>query len=261
MQKPRSLFWIGGGPIFRSLSDRLTPDIELLTLTLSPHSLASLDPPFRMEAIADLLSAKIRHSGIPGPYLVGGWSLEALMAYETARRLEEDGSPVELAILLDPPNLGMGPTPPLRKVVQRIRRELFHLARLRHMSLPEARSYMVGRFDWLKVRMRRRKWTTSQPPTSGNNSALRGWEETLWLAATTYLATPWNGRVCLLQAQHQSADPSWNPSTAWPRLVTKLEVSVIPGDHTTVFEHPNVTALAEGIQASVSKLTRRQGSL
>jgi len=252
------MFWIGDGQTFRHLSAVLLPDIELVPITLSPHNLASLDPPFRMEEIAALVSPKIRNSGIPGPYLVGGWSLNALVAYETARRLEKDGNKVDLAILLDPPNLGMGPTPPLRKVLHRIRRELFHLSRLRHMTFSEARTYLVGRIDWLKVRMQRRRWAASAPQISGHDQATRSWEETLWLAATTYLASPWDGHICLLQAKHRSADPSWNPSAEWPRLVINLEASVVPGDHATMFEPPNVTELAASIRASIARLISHQ---
>ena len=255
MERPRSVLWIGSGPTFRHLSDRLAPEFELLQLTLSPHSLASLVSPFGMEAIASLLSAKIRNSGIPGPYLLGGWSLEALMAYETARRLVADGSSVALVVLLDPPNLGMGPTPPVRKILGRLRRELFHLSRLRHMTFPEARRYLLGRFDWWKVRLQRRKWTDAE---GADSKGMMTWEQALWLAAGNYRVCPWDGRVCLLQAEFQSADPSWNPSASWPRRVKNLETFVVPGDHTTVFEEPNVTALADAIRASIAKLTITQ---
>jgi len=60
-----------------------------------------------VEFLAEAYLADIRVKQPQGPYLLGGYSLGGLVAYEMARRLMEDGEVVEKLIMLDaypPPN-------------------------------------------------------------------------------------------------------------------------------------------------------------
>lgn len=67
---------------------------------LSPGS----TPAGSLDAMADAYLAAIR-SAQPegGPYWLSGWSMGGLVAYELARRLEEDGEKVGALVLLDAP--------------------------------------------------------------------------------------------------------------------------------------------------------------
>jgi amino acid adenylation domain-containing protein len=59
------------------------------------------DPTSTVEQMATLYNQEVRRTQLIGPYLVGGWSLGGLVAYEMARQLHEEGHLVGLVALFD----------------------------------------------------------------------------------------------------------------------------------------------------------------
>ena len=79
------------------------PDFAVYGLQASGLAPGSA-PAASLDAMTDAYLAAIR-SAQPegGPYRLSGWSMGGLVAYELARRLEQDGEKVDALILLDAP--------------------------------------------------------------------------------------------------------------------------------------------------------------
>ncbi len=247
--KPGTLLWIYGGPILGPLSDHLGPDCPLVSLNLSEEELATLSAPFRMQAIADLFARQIRDRSPHGPYYVSGWSLAAVLAYETAQRLVQQDCQVDLIVLIDPPSLNYHHSSLAQRIVGRLRREFYHLSKLRQMDFRQTRAYLAGRWEWLRVRLLTRRWEAEYKPEQ--STPPNSFEKVLWLAFTTYVPSPFQNRVLIIEARERSADPSGKAAAEWTALATNSKAYSIPGDHMTMFHPPNVESLAATIRNAI----------
>lgn len=94
-----------GGTVhpYAPLAARLAADFTVYGLQASGLAPGSA-PAASLDAMADAYLAAIR-SAQPegGPYRLSGWSMGGLVAYELARRLEQDGEKVDALVLLDAP--------------------------------------------------------------------------------------------------------------------------------------------------------------
>jgi thioesterase domain-containing protein len=94
-----------GGTVhpYAPLATRLAPDFAVYGLQ-APGLAPGSAPAASLDAMADAYLAAIR-SAQPegGPYRLSGWSMGGLVAYELARRLEQDGEKVDALVLLDAP--------------------------------------------------------------------------------------------------------------------------------------------------------------
>lgn len=147
--------WDNGGLYMARLAAELTCPV----VGLAPH----LDPvPPTVRAMAQDRLPAILTEQPDGPYRVGGFCNGALVAYETARLLTEQGRPVERVLLVAPPSLnarrryrrllalaerwlGAGPDAPpaRRRRVVRLMGRLTQLWRLSGYSLAELGTVLV----------------------------------------------------------------------------------------------------------------------
>ena len=78
------LIWIHGGPLFRPLANRLGTGRPFLGVGFDPAE----DPSGRtLPELAATLVETIRASQPHGPYVLGGWCISGLLAYEAAAQL------------------------------------------------------------------------------------------------------------------------------------------------------------------------------
>jgi len=70
-------------------------------------------------------------------------------------------------------------------------------------------------------------------------------------AAMSYTARPYKGKLTVFKAEH-----SWGPNEmGWESLAKGgLDVRIVPGDHYTVIEEPNVGQLAKEIGKQLAVL-------
>ncbi len=101
--RTRSLFVIphagGGSNHYRWWSDWLPDGVRLGALDLPGHATRMREPLITEwgELVADL--AETVRARISGGYLLAGHSLGALLAYEVARTMRDEGAPAELLIV------------------------------------------------------------------------------------------------------------------------------------------------------------------
>ncbi|KAK8069620.1 BcPKS19- polyketide synthase [Apiospora phragmitis] len=109
--KSRNLFLVpdgfGSGAVFGPLAPMFARVADVSVFALNSPFLArdnqpaGLDPPPTLEQLAALYVAELQRRQPDGPYLIGGYSIGGLVAYEMARQLLEDHCVVEKVFLID----------------------------------------------------------------------------------------------------------------------------------------------------------------
>ncbi len=243
------LFLIGGGPLQRELAD-LLPDQPVLSSLLYDYS--HMPHPCRVEDIAAEHVRTIRAEQPNGPYYLGGWCKQGVVAYEAARQLQQDKQNVALVVLFDSicncdaQAKAADPTPKLSRIAEKVRFNLNLLRELRPAELP---GFLSERLTWKVTRVKRKvirarnqiRHGLGQPVTVTLDDFLAIEEG----ANRRYRTPPYNGKVLLLRAQIRPGRSETDLADGWDKVVTgHLEVHEVPGDHRSMFQTPNVAIVA-----------------
>ncbi|MFF3850342.1 amino acid adenylation domain-containing protein [Streptomyces sp. NPDC002328] len=166
-----------------------------------------------VEALAARYLAAVRAVAPTGPYLLLGWSMGGLVAFEMARLLELQGERTEMVFLVE--SYLSAQLPELDEDDER------------EKPGPVAEEDMSAA-ELLRLDLRRR----------ANRAHLR--------AARAYRPSRYAGPVALVQADKQDADFRRTAIRSWSCVCapTRLTHHVLEGDHLTLFEPPYVTELA-----------------
>lgn len=108
----------GPGSGFAALAKHLRPR-TLRRVAMDPLEVAGLPADPSLEEIAAGLVRAIRTAQAEGPYRLGGWREQAILAYEAAVQLRKAGDEVELLVMFEPPDIGQRPS-----VAERLRSAL-----------------------------------------------------------------------------------------------------------------------------------------
>jgi hypothetical protein len=112
---------IAPGPAYRGLANRLDATNPVVGIT--PPSLEHLHLPHTIEHIAAECVRILRRYRPHGPYALAGLRIDALVALEMARLLEEEGEKVAFVAMLNAADLFTAPgTTPLRRVLLSVAR-------------------------------------------------------------------------------------------------------------------------------------------
>jgi amino acid adenylation domain-containing protein len=214
-------------------------------------------PPASMEALARLYVEQVRDEQPQGPYLLAGWSLGGMVAYEMARQLQSLGEQVELLALIDShaPSGEAHPVPPpmarLASFAQMVGIPLQDLPPLELESL----SGLEGAALMERVMEGLRNLPSAgglEPVQAGRLFAVH---EKLTAAHLGYVpASTYTGTAELLVA---SVLPSFPVAEdrGWSAWVSGgVRVSAVPGDHLTLLQPPNVATLAEKLKGLLRAL-------
>jgi non-ribosomal peptide synthase protein (TIGR01720 family) len=205
------------------------------------------EPPYgELPAMAARYLADVRARQPAGPYLLGGWSMGGLVAYEMAQQLVADGATVELLVMVETP------TPEL---VGELPDEAAALARLLDGVVPlsPARLRAMPPADRLRYVLAEAERAQAVPPDQDR-------AQRLWDVYTTHLAAfrryrprPYAGRSLLLRA---ADTPIAAPDYGWgPLLTGQWEAVEVPGSHESVVWPPHVHRLAEVLRTRLTGRT------
>ena len=249
-------FLIGAPHIFRgALAQRLGFDQPFLGLYLELSDLADLSVPYEMEDIARHFVQAMQEHQPEGPYYLGGYCFNGVIAYEMARQLFSQGQEVALLILFEAYNPAFREEPPKGTHFNLLHRRLrFHLSILRRLKMRDAALYVLDRlsvfhggvrvkvlhmFYDLRLRM--------------NRGRLRDSMKILNIAARSYRPQPFPGRAVLFRTTKQSLDRYLDLKLGWSGLLKDLDVHVLPAessarreaaDNSSMFLEPEVAVLA-----------------
>lgn len=232
------LLWLYAGPVFRPLAAHLDNDRPFLGIAPDPGDCQALGSEFKLEALAECLARKIRTVQPEGPYNLGGWCAEGILAFEVATQLRRQGCQVDLLILLDSIN------PAFYRGMRRGRilasRLWFNLQRMVSVRSGELREFLRERLESLAYHFRE----YTQPSES--------FEAQLGKSVGAYSPEPYGGRVAAIMPSKYPSyrEPAWH----WADRVTgEFQIKRVSGNHVTMLEEPWVPDLAACITACLDE--------
>jgi amino acid adenylation domain-containing protein len=203
-----------------------------------------------------------------GPYLLGGYCIGGMVAYEMARQLRAQGESVPLVVLLDPDPLNSLPAGFLSDgkrlhsqlnglaVQEYLRR---HLRALAPLDPHERLDYVLtGMKNWLVWMADRLSWicwkilseTLGIPLPLALRPRYLG--EIYQAAARAYRPKPYAGRVLLFVTPGRYHDGE----LGWGKQISEyLENQELAIDHINLFQEPYVQTFAEKLQPHLSETT------
>ena len=256
----KHLLWIGSAPWLRALAALLAPDQGLSTLAFDSESFRSFAPGYRLEDMARQMSAQVRQLQPKGPYVLGGFCLEAVLAYEVAQQLQAEGEQIALLVLGDVPAPGHARKSWRWHWERRLRQELPLLGRLRRCAPAKMGPLLRWRWEAFREAGERRRWqrfgrTGVEPPEPPETML-----QALYMAEPRYKVKPFGGRVCLLEAEGGRDAPPWNTASTWKSLVEKSETFIYTGEHLDFFQEPGLSRGAAYLRDAIDRAVRDAGS-
>jgi surfactin family lipopeptide synthetase A len=153
------LFWVRAGPRFRLLAEKLGADQPFLGLDIPFSDAIKLPTPYRIEDIAAFLLRAMREVQSHGPYFLAGLCVNAVIAYEMARQLCQQGEELALLAMFDAHNQAYYKSP-LRdgRYAGRIK---YHLANIVNSDLKGGSAYIFDRLEEARRKLERTIWQLS----------------------------------------------------------------------------------------------------
>ncbi|MEN6641057.1 MAG: amino acid adenylation domain-containing protein [Armatimonadia bacterium] len=226
------------------LSKYLPPDQPLYGLRAEEERLSPCDL-----TLADLAAdyvAAIRQRQPVGPYYLLGYSQAAMLAWELARQLRDQGQEIGLLALIDYPADYDDYMPPcglprLRDPWQLLRDLPFTWAYDWRLTWGERRAEWVNRLRQLSAACG--CGTFDPQPDIVADPIRRGRLDSMLRA---YRPEPYDGDVVLFRARQQCLFCSHDRAMGWRRLVQgRLDTVSIPGIHARMMHDPAVESIAK----------------
>jgi amino acid adenylation domain-containing protein len=221
-------------------------------------------------APADLASqaagyvAAVRAVQPRGPYLLGGWSVGGVIAYEMARQLRESGEEVALLALLDsyPSN---GDSLEGRDEADLLRLFLQDQASMQGQSLPALDEGLADlpaaeRLERVLGRARQAGLLKADVKPEAARRLLDVYQANL-RAFAGYRPLPYAGPITLFRPEGARPDLPLNGWDAFPAgAAGGIDLQPVAGDHYTMLAPPRVQALAERLKACIDRALAVRGS-
>jgi thioesterase domain-containing protein len=215
-------------------------------------------PHTQIEDMAAYYIEAIRSVRPDGPYLLGGWSMGGVIAYEMAQQLEAQGQRVSLLALMDAKPANPGDAAPLDEItslaifardlglsVDRLKLSTDELANL---DSEELLSYTLQRAIEARI-----------VPQNFQLAQVKRLFEVFKInvqAMRSYRPKASSQRVTLLKAGERSTVETTDETMGWGALTSgQVEIHTVSGSHFTIVREPYVRSLAEQLADCINKST------
>jgi aspartate racemase len=245
------LFWIRGGPRFRLLAQKLGVKRPFLGVDLPYADGIQLPMPHRLEDIAAYLVKAVREQQPNGPYYLAGLCVNAVIAYEMAQQLVEQGETVELLAMIDAHNHAYYKNP--LKDGRYTARVKYHIANLLRMDSQETTSYLKDRLDEARRKIERVTWRLASDRRGSADDRFRNTDSIVHPAFSLYEPKPYPGKIVLMQSSEWPKSPYFDFKLGWEDLARGIDFHQIAGDHAYMFDEPNVFAVAQVLDGHLKK--------
>jgi amino acid adenylation domain-containing protein len=253
MRSSQPFIWIGDINVSKEL------DLKQPIYTMPANSWEPLHSPENyIPVIAALLVDELLTVQPTGPYTIGSYCFEGLVALEMAQQLQKKGKEVALLVMIDK----FGPSDfyhifgKLDWYYNVLRFELFQL-----ITLPLS---IIEKWRYIKKRLQRRAEFKMFIPQQGEALTKHKTITTLYEASNHYIHREYSGRVVLIKSTKiglslgskdlSQSNFSWLfPYFGWESLLSgKIETYEIPCQHLEVYVDPYVKDLGNLITTSLS---------
>ncbi|HKG22570.1 MAG TPA: thioesterase domain-containing protein, partial [Blastocatellia bacterium] len=224
------------------------------------------EPLTRIEDMASHYIGQIRSVQAEGPYLLGGWSMGGVVAYEMAQQLTAAGHRVGLLALFDTgtPDSGSDSHPEdeeefSHQVLSMIAETVgVSWDGYRHADIDEQLKHLLEIADMPKMK----DGSFPEQTLMEARRHLRVLQNNM-RALTTYAPCPYPGRVTLFKAREGSngrpLDPE-NLGLGWEGLATGgLDIRMTSGAHEHMVSAPHVSDLAEQLSRCIEEAVVSDG--
>ncbi len=247
-------FWIHGDSSNACLPDYLGHDRPLYALEHQAHD----GRPARfteVETIAEHYLAQVRAIRPHGPYLLGGYSFGAVVAFEMAQQLQRAHEDVSLLFMLDPPT-SVKASRSTAVASSRARLRLLLDRRTRTHVLPRLiaaiRSRVAARTARLTRAVKRARWKVCLlrarplPPSLRSPYILDVYKRAFW----SYVPRRYSGRVMIFKDQQVSYGRPYD----WSSLASgPLEIHEGRGHHMEMTKEPLVAKWAAPLKDALAE--------
>jgi len=210
------------------------------------------DPHTRIEDMAAWYIQTLQTVQPTGPYLLGGWSMGGVVAFEMAQQLHAQGQRVALLALLD----GRIPTPD-ETFPEEDAEAILLVERYFGISFGPMESLAGLPKDEQLAFVLDQAMSAGLVPAELDVSQARRFVEHLrsdLRATQNYVLHLYPGRVTLFKASETLAGTSPDPTLGWSEWASGgVEVHVVPGNHANLIYEPHVEILAEKLTACLNQ--------
>ncbi|MFT3774591.1 MAG: alpha/beta fold hydrolase [Minicystis sp.] len=212
---------------------------------LSSNAVPREDIPSMAAAYLDA----IRHRFGDRPFILGGWSMGGLIAYEMAQQMATSGEPLEELMLFDT-DAEAEPIDPDHDMFMFLQglgvrdTSIGPFSGSRDERLAAAKAFAVRRGVW------------SQTEDGALFERLFRVFEANLRATRGYTPEPYDGRVLLIHAQ--KTPPGEDGALGWRELVSDIDVDVAAGDHFSMMDEPFVRDLAARLRKRLDETGAEQ---
>jgi amino acid adenylation domain-containing protein len=251
----------GFGPLARLIG----PDQPFYGL--QARGLDGISEPFtQMEAMAAYYVEEIFKMQPEGPYLLGGYSLGGVIAFEMAQQLHDQGHRVALLAVLDEPapisngrrRLSLG-------AIVNVARNFPHWLRdhVWRRSTAEVFADVQRRLGSIARKSVRRTFSPfGGKPYQATVAEVMDMEqlpesrrrvmEALYQAVMNYTPRVYPGGITLFRTRAQPLVASYGKDKGWCKLAAQgVEIRVVSGNHRNMYEEPHARILAQEMRASL----------
>jgi thioesterase domain-containing protein len=251
-EKP-TLFCVGGGAYWRTVSEHLGPDQPVCSIGLEPEAVEQMKGPNPVEKLARHMVLALCERQPQGPYYLCGYCQDGIFAYEVARQLAMYGREVAMLALIEVRN----PSPNFRvRAVNGMRRTAIRFAfqldqvyqLLRTCEIPHYVRARRGELKRFMLRMASRISPRFQ--LRARQSGRIDLQEFLYLQASFSKPKPLACPTAIFRCADWPILSAGDPYFGWRQLLTgRAEIHEIPGVHEEIFREPNVRVFAEKLGA------------
>ena len=244
-------FCVGAGVLFHSLVEQMGTDRPFLSLILRKDAIEQLKAPYSLEELAGHLLDAMRERQPDGPYYIGGFCQDGILAYEIARQLMRQGQTVAMLFLFETVN----PAPlPEDRVASRWRRMAIRL-KFRRGQFRQLGVSNFPQFFRLQVASARRRFTPVAWRVSHRahklvgDDKLNSLDRIVHIASRTYKPKPQSSPTLLFRCSEWPIASAGDPYFGWRSLLTGWNETIeIPGDHAGMFRQEGAEQLAKAMK-------------
>lgn len=247
---------------FAALARHLGPDQPFYGLA-QPLGLDGKHPPHQcIEDMAAHCIEEMRTVQPEGPYLLGGYCLGGVVAFEMARQLQDRGQTVDLLVLIDAPRPDPG-----NGLQDWLKRFTYHTRNLSKLGAIKRLGY-IRRSVRVNIRLTTqsiqnkfvRKFQTGAK--NFQSSRARVVIENNSRMAETYDPQLYTGQLTLILCENEESVKKfvigpwrWLAPRSWDKLASgKLQTFTISSDHHSVLREPQVQVLAEYLRECLTSV-------
>jgi amino acid adenylation domain-containing protein len=254
-RRPLFLIHPAGGHVFPyvSLANCLGPDQPCYGLQARGLE-EGQEPHKRIEEMAAYYINAVRTVQAEGPYLLGGWSMGGVVAFEMAQQLHAQGQRTALLALLDTR---------ISTADEEFEDEDFEATLLidfvRYFGLSlDPRDFLarLPKHELLERVLEHAKRAGLMPLDIEVSQAQPFLElcKADFRATRNYVMNHYPGRITLFKAAQELAGTSSDPTLGWSEWAAGgADVHVVPGNHATMVYQPHVEVLADKLRACLDQ--------